>query len=825
MKMNTRLRLPLLLGSAMMSTIAVPAFAADPAASAANDPAQQPAAQQPAADQAAAQPAETPGSATGLGDIVVTATKRETNLQKTPIAISVMSEQALEDRHIQSLINLADGSVPSLRVATFEARQSAITVGIRGIVPFDQNQTAREPGVGVYLDGVYLGRSQGLNAALFDLERVEVLKGPQGTLFGRNTEGGALSLVTRAPTGELGGSVTGGAGNYGSYEGQFHLNLPSFAGIALKVEGVIQNQDPTTDDPLAGSIGWNAYHRYGGRVAARIKPFDGFTADLSLDAAKDENTPFYSQLVNYNPKGLPIATIDTVNAKLVCPAGQTCIAPLPPLVGIHSTRQDVADVGVPQQWSVDKTSGASANLKWKVAPALELRSITAWRKVSTNQWDNSGGPERVQFAPNGKFSRYSLSDLYQSQFSQEFQAVGSVPQLDYVAGLYYFTEQARESAATPSSNQWNVDGTAYTILPAAVSGTITSGNQGWAYGSRFLQRASYAKAHSYAAFGQATYSPDFAEGLHLTVGGRYTKDKRTGTLYMVSGVATNWTLDYDQGRFDPLVVLAYDASRTVNLYAKYSTGFRAGGANDRSSNFQAFGPESVKSYEMGAKMDLLDHKLRVNLAGYLMDRSATQIDFDNVDTTQFLPGTSIPNPTFNLHTENTANAPGLSKIRGVEVDITARPASDVTLGLSYAYTYTSIPLTANPNPGPTFGVLTQVYTVYTPPNAVSGYVDYVTPVELAGGNVRLHLDANYADAQYSFQAESVKTDPSFIVNGSVALADLKMGGSKVTFTIWTRNLFDEAHIYRRSAANAAVLGDYANFNQPRTFGGQVNVKF
>src|SRR6185312_11125095 len=116
---------------------------------------------------------------------------------------------------IQSLLDLADGAVPGLRVATFEARQSALTIGIRGIVPLDANQPAREQGVGVYIDGVYLGRQHGLNAALFDVERIEVLKGPQGTLFGRNTEGGALSIVTKAPTGIFEGRATAGVSNYG----------------------------------------------------------------------------------------------------------------------------------------------------------------------------------------------------------------------------------------------------------------------------------------------------------------------------------------------------------------------------------------------------------------------------------------------------------------------------------------------------------------------------------------------------------------------------------------------------------------------------------
>jgi len=822
-----RARAHLPIGGAILAIIATPALAQTaPAGPSAPGPAAPPAAD----DQS-----------TGLADIVITATKVETNLQKTPIAVSVLDPKTLTDRHVQSIIDLADGTVPSLRVATFEARQSALTVGIRGIVPFDQNQTARDTGVGVYLDGVYLGRSQGLNAALFDVERIEVLRGPQGTLFGRNTEGGAVSIVTKAPTGVWGGTASAGFGNFGAYDGQLHLNLPAFANIAIKLDGVFQHQGATTRDPLASAVGWNAYNRVGGRAAARWTPFEGFTADFSYDRAKDENTPFYSQLVNYNPLGRPVGVVDPTTGRIIfpgAPAGSptcisntvsatTCIAPLPPLVKVHADRQDVADVGVPQQYSVDRTEGFSAKLSYKVAPRLELRSITAWRRVSTSQWDNSGGPERVAFSPNGLFSRYSLSDLSQSQFSQEFQAVGNIPQLSYVAGLYYFTEQARESAATPSSNRWNLDGTGYTILSPVVTGPVAAGNQGWEYGSQFLQRASFAKARSYAAFGQFTYSPEWAGGqLHLTVGGRYTRDKRDGVLYLVSGIATNYRFTYDRGRFDPLVTLAFDPAPGIDLYAKYSSGFRAGGANDRSSNFGAFGPESVKAYEVGAKLEFLDRKVRLNLAGYIMDRSGTQIDFDNVDTNQFLPGTTTPNPNFNLHTENTANAPGISKIRGFEADLTIRPVDRLTLGASYAYTYTNIPKTPNPNPGPTFGVSTQVFVVYTPRNAASGFVDYEMPVGGGDTRLRLHLDANYADPQYSFQSESVKTDSSFIVNGSIALADIAVGnGNTVTVSVWSRNLFNEQHIYRRSAANDVVLGDYANFNPPRTFGGEVSFKF
>jgi iron complex outermembrane receptor protein len=710
--------------------------------------------------------------------------------------------------------------VPSLRVATFEARQSALTVGIRGIVPFDANQTARDQGVGIYIDGVYLGRQQGLNAALFDIERIEVLRGPQGTLFGRNTEGGAVSMVTHVPTGVFGVRASAGIGNFGSYNGQVHVDLPAFANISIKLDGVVQHQGATVENPLAGQFGWNYYHRIGGRIAIRWQPFEGFTADFAYDRARDENTPFYSQLVNYNPQGRVVGAYNGAG-QLVNPAtglacNPACIAPLSPLVVISGERRmRVADIGVPQQPSVDDTDGFSAVLRYHVSPALELRSITAWRGVDTHQWDNSGGAHRTIFAPNGNFSRYSLSELFQSQFSQEFQIVGSIPHLDYAFGVYYFNEHAEEAAATPSSNRWNANGTGYTINSEIVVPPVTSGNQGWDRNSWFVQRGSRAEASSYSAFGQVTWSP--TDAIHLTVGGRYSRDERDGVLYTVQNRPTNFLFAFSGNRFDPLVTLAADVAPGINLYAKYATGYRAGGANDRSQTFTAFGPEVVRSYEVGAKLDLFDRHARLNMAGYIMNRTGTQTDFDNVDT-------NPASPTFNLHTEETRNAPGTSRIRGFEAELTVRATRDLSFGLSYAYTYTRVPPTPNPFlPG---NPLFPVFVVFTPRNALSGSVDYSVPVGGNGTELRLHLDANYADPQYSFQAEPVRTDSSFIVNGRLALADVRVGNeTRLTFSLWSRNLLNETHIYRRSAANAAVLGDYANFNAPRTFGAEIGFRF
>jgi iron complex outermembrane receptor protein len=807
--------------AALALAISQPAFAADAATSA----------------PAPAATTETASSgAAGLAEIIVTATKRETSLQETPIAIDVVGADAIEDRHVESLFNLADGSVPALRVATFEARQSALTIGIRGIVPFDQNQTARDMGVGVYIDGVYLGRTQGLNAALFDVQRIEVARGPQGTLFGRNAEGGAVSIVTKAPTGEFGGRMSAGFGNYGSYSGEIHQDLPAFGNLAIKLDGVVQHQDATTKNPLEGQAGWNQYHRVGGRLQGLWKPTSTFSADFSIDYADDENTPFFSQLVSYNPYGKRVRTLAEITAVAAAPAGT--INPLAPLMKVRTDRQKVADIGAIQQVSEDKTGGATLALKWKATDNLELRSITAYRSVATNQWDNSGIESRSVFAPNSNFGRYSLSDLYQNQFSQEFQAVGDFgPTIEYAAGLYYFKENVKESAATPFTNVWNADGTNYTLRSQTGTfgtGAITSANQGWQHGTRFMQRASRANAESYAVFGQGTWTP--VAPLHLTLGGRWTKDKRDGVLYTVAGKATNFPFTFDDSRFDPMATVAYDLTSDVHAYAKYATGYRAGGANSRSQTFQAFGPEEVKSYELGLKSTFLDRRLVVNIAAYHMDRDNTQIDFDNVDTT---PGS----PTLGAHTEETRNAKGTSKINGIELDTSFRLSENWSVGGSYAWTDVKVPAAPFPftgNPDVPLGTPFPVNVVYTPKHAASAYIDFEAPT-VGGMTFRAHLDAAYASPQYSFQTEfadvsptgklvqhvAAKGDRSFIVNGRIALADinLKNNGPSGTIALWARNLLNDDSIYRISVANRGTIGDYANFNPPRTFGIEASIRY
>jgi len=817
-------------------------------------------------------PAETAAAAEdAMGTIVVTATKRETDLQETPISMAVMSTEALKDRHVASLYDLADGAVPSLRIATFEARQSALTIGIRGIVPLDANQPAREQGVGIYVDGVYMGRQHGLNAALFDIERVEVLKGPQGTLFGRNTEGGALSIVSKAPTGEWGGRVDAGAGNYGSRSASAHINLPAVAGFSVKLDGVIQHQDATTDNPLAGQAGWNYYNRKGGRAAVRWQPTSTITNDFAYDVAKDENTPFYSQLLNYNPNNCVNGTQASQPACQLPGTNYTnglTGGPVKPLMnGVvvnGDTRMSQADIGVPQQVSVDKTHGFTNSLKWHLSDAFELRSITAWRGVDATQWDNSGGAHRPPLvspaigsttagctaAAPCAFSRYSLADLRQRQFSQELQAVGTVGTVDYVAGLFYFNEHVSDDAATPSSMGAvavrNAGGaiTGYNYVTIPFCTASTPAFVGKAVNGCSIDRASEVWSKSYAAYGQLTWNA--TDALHITVGGRYTHDEKKGVLHYSRNVNYDTAtaafltgigykpLDATWNRFNPMATVAYDVSNDLHVYAKYATGYRAGGASSRTSNYQAFNPEDVKSYELGLKSEFWGGRARFNVAGYIMDRKDSQVDISSI---QFVGTSSFNNLV-------TINAPGTTKIRGVEADLTINPVEGLTLNASYAYTYTKIPpvlITATDTAGRSTSVYQNFYIVFTPRNAASGSIDYSVPVGGGDTKLKFHFDGNYSQATQAFDQFVTKNDSSLIFNGRISLADIGTGnGRSLTLSLWGRNLFNEQYVFRRDPSNslpaaptsnvtqgsiANVLGDYGNFNAPRTYGVEASIKF
>ncbi len=716
----------------------------------------------------------------GLGDIVVTAQKRETNLQQTPVAISVLGGEDLKNRGVTSLKDLMDGAVPSLRIAPFASRNSALSIGIRGIVPSDSNQPSRDSGVGVYIDGVYLGRSQGLGAALYDIERIEVLKGPQGTLFGRNSTGGALSIVTRKPSGEFHLAQTAGIMNFGGYKVETHLDLPSVANISVKLDGIVTKRNGTLVNPMAGEQDYNQVDQRGLHAGVLWQPTSNFSAQYDFDVSRDASTPYYMQVL---AKSAAITFAD--------------------LAQVQPDRAKTADVGVPLQESIGETHGHALHLDWTVAEGIHIRSISSYRKLAQDQYDN-GGAHQGAFAPNARFARYSLADLHQEQYSQELQIVGSLPRVEFVAGAYYYHEKGDDWAWAPYTMQWGATASAQPIrLPSLEAGQV----------SPYPDRASNAVADSLALYGQATWTPPvLADALHLTAGARYTRDKKHGDLFKVNGADTPYVFRFFDNRVDPTFTIAFDATNDIHLYGKWGTAYRAGGANSRSITYRSYDPEEVETAEIGFKGEFFDRHVRLNLAAYKTIYKNQQIDFNAVLSA--VPG----GPT--RTTIETVNAAGNGTIKGVEADLTIAPLQGLTLTASYAYTKGDLQKAINPfSPS---APAQNVFLISTPKNAFSGAIDYSLPLKWA--TVQAHVDANGGDGYHTQSSDIVLTDSSLLVNARLSLADIDLDNTaKLQVSLWSRNLFNEQHtFFQTGSAQSLLLGIY---NQPRTFGAEATVRF
>ena len=717
-----------------------------------------------------------------LDQVVVTAQKRATNLQQTPISVSVVDAGMLKDRSAISLASFADGAIPSLRVTPFATRSSALNIGIRGIgASSDANQPARDAGVGVYVDGVFLGRSQGLGTMLYDVDRIEVLKGPQGTLFGRNTEGGAISIVTKAPTGEFGGTVSAGVSNYSGYNTGLHLDLPKVGDVSVKIDAVQAKRGGTTDNPMHGEEDFNSYNKRGARISALWEPSDTFSALYAFDRSYDATTPYHTQVL------VPGAYLSPLQK-----------------AGASEDRRDSSILGGPQEENIGRTSGHLLNLGWTLGENLEFRSISSYRELEQGQFD-MGLVDAISAygGANTPFGRYSLAQVYQHQYSQEFQLIGNTAQVQYLVGAFYYHETAGDNAQTPNMLVWGPGGNSYTLNPATNPLNLANVR---------IDRASKAWTDSLGIFGQATWTPAALEHLHLTAGGRYTRDDKNGSLYTVNGAATSLTFDDAWGRFDPMVNVAYDVGDNAMVYAKYSTGFKAGGANSRSTTYTAFDPEEVTAYELGFKSQFWDNRARFNVALFDSKIEHKQMDF----TLPFDPNSGETRTTM-----VTTNAKGSTQSRGAELEFSIMPLDNLTVGFTHAYTDIDALTTQDPFGA---GVEVTVQPLLAPRHASSLAVDYWVPFANAAA-LKFHVDGNWSDGFYTSEYDQMLTDSSFVVNARVALVDMPLNadGASLDISLWARNLLDEEHLFYK--LNNASLGQSGIFNDPRTYGLELAVHF
>lgn len=559
-----------------------------------------------------------------LEEVVVSARKTEEMLQTTPVAITALTPQTLERGQIKEVLDL-QRATPGLSVAGGgTGPASLVYLAIRGNA---QNvpTSAADAAVGIYVDGVYYGRPIIGNLGVLDLQSAEILRGPQGTLFGRNSTGGALQLTTNQPTDEFEGSLRAGIGNYALRVVESITNIPLKEDeLAARIALRYNERGGYGSNPISGDDMGDITGEYFGRATLRWSPASlPAILTISVDHTKFDSHGNMTGLVGINPNGLLAAAYPDSSPYL-----QTSHN-FYKSYGLPATGFSRID----ESANFNRASGALANLEVELGD-VQLRSITAYRESrSTNNDDLDGTP-----APVGSF--YSLYDNH--QFSEELQLSGEADDLDWIGGLYYFKEAGFEqSDSVVLANATLGPGFVVNLAPP---------------------RRDYSDfdATSKGVYGQLNYQ--LTDDLRTTVGLRYTWDTRNinrqGTLNFSDApypVFNPGTFGIDLVQPDTCAVGAnagvvnpadgcddahsakfkypawtfgfdYRLTADVFVYAKTSGAAMAGGFNVRPApaGLDSFKPERVRDIEAGFKGDFLDHRLRTNLAVFYARRKGVQ---------------------------------------------------------------------------------------------------------------------------------------------------------------------------------------------------------
>jgi iron complex outermembrane receptor protein len=500
-------------------------------------------------------------SGQGIADIIVTAQRREESLQKTPISVAALTSDAIEARGITN-VNDLQAEIPNLQLTPHPNSATTARIFIRGVGNLD-DQITQDPSVAIYVDGIYVGRSQGLASDIAEIERIEVLRGPQGSLYGRNATGGAINFVSRPPQlGKFEAKQVVSVGNYDYFRTRTRVNVPVGDTLAVELGYVHAQKDGFVDNLGTGVARFGDQRRDGYRAAVRWMPNSDIDIRYSYDRTDIGDTPAF-----------------------------IAATPLYPAMADRPSRSSTAVSGLMR--NDVRTQGHNLTASFHLTDNLELRSLTGYRRL--NNFSNQNYLAGV-LGPFALFKN-QFHDR-QKQFSQEFQLVGSAfdGQLEYVLGAYYFDESARTNAATTTAANVRTD------------------------------RAVTADNKAYAVYGQGTWTPGgFDERLHLTAGVRWSRDKRQATLQdrITQANGTVNVLPAGKGNnsfsnVSPTFIVAYDIAQTASAYAKVSRGYKSGGFNVRASTTQrfneGFGPEKLTAYEIGLKSDLFDRHLRLNMA-------------------------------------------------------------------------------------------------------------------------------------------------------------------------------------------------------------------
>jgi iron complex outermembrane receptor protein len=771
--------------------------------------------------------------ATRLEELVVTAQKREQRLQDVPVSVTALSTESLVANRVTNVRDL-DAVVPNLTIRTIVGGNGLPSYTIRGLVSLGSALGA-DKGVAFYIDGVYIGSANASEFELAEIERIEVLRGPQGTLFGRNSTGGAISMTTPNPTGELGVRSRVTLGNRDQIRTSATINLPTMGPFTALVSLTHSEQRGDIRN-LGGGTAWDftgAYNRpvtlvsskyLGGSdnnsVAAKVRfqPNDAIDVLYKFDLTKQTMSSAGVGIIYAGP---------VVRALMAAQTNQALVTPL------QGKRPDAVNNAATTP-SRTKNYGHSLTATWRANEAITVKNVAAYRYML---WDapfvdfsgaggliNTGSPAFIGvLGPALAASTVGAPVVLQTaattghdlQWSDEFQVNAETRLATLTAGLYYYEQKSIRGPGGVSSGLGRARSATFGVYPGyavpfAGQPIRTQGRESTVY---TFSRAAYAQ-------GEFHVLPQ----LDLVGGARYTKDVKKGIdQSLMSGAANPGPIPiyFRKGKWTYNVGANYKPTSDILVYGKYSTGYISGG----SLAGIIYNPETAKSLEGGVKADWLDRTLRTNLAVFDVKYSELQVATSGNALTP-------PQPAV---TQALINA-GDAKAKGFEFEGTYIPIRQVSLNTGIGYTdfkYTRIDprvITGN-----------QSYMIANRPKwtwSLSGQftsdpvfqdaylvlrADAAWKSKSNGSSAVPLTNATFTAAEQAAFVAAQRIPAYWLVNARAAMQGIKLGTADATLALWARNLFND-----RSKSYTPAIGNFfiaANFEAARSFGVDFDLSF
>jgi len=598
-------------------------------------------------------------AAFGIDTITVTARRRDESIVDVPIALSTFDSNKLDMRGALDITAL-QRNTPNLTLQVSRGTNSTLTAFIRGIGQQDP-LWGFEPGVGLYVDDVYIARPQGAILDIFDIERLEVLRGPQGTLYGRNTIGGAIKYITKRLGQDTEFKIRTNLGNYGQRDLVASGSTPLDDKVAIGAAIGWYNRDGYGTNHFTGED-TNNKKSFAARVTLEATPNENLFFRLSADRTEDNSN------TNHGHREAPVPA-DWAVLPLVLPGYSPSADPVPTdAFPVQENKYDTwAGLGDDSEVT---TQGLSMLAEWTLSDNLTLKSITAYREGITHAAgiDFDGTPAPIlDIASSG-----SVYD--DNQFSEELQLMIQNDRWSGIFGVYYLDAKATGQYDT-------ILGIGAAAIPGVPTPHLTQGTSG------------EVDTKSIAIFGD--FDVELGERWNLSLGGRWTRDKKEGTVFKanylglgspISGgdssiliqTLTDYTRELTFEEFTPRVSLSYSLADDLNVYAAYSRGFKSGGFDMRGdatatpATAEGYEPETVDSYELGLKGNLLDGRLSFAGAIFHTSYDGQQVTSQQVNQA----GTGVVSFVDNV---------GSSTINGAEIEATAWFSNAFSIDFALGY--------------------------------------------------------------------------------------------------------------------------------------------